>query len=345
MAQQIWRALAADGEARQGPTERTSATALDREANALRSAPKAEAPSCSAFPFDREEANRLLEFLGGRDSSFFFLMLKDKGQPKGPALQRRSQVHRLVPRFEALQAEGYGIFVAVNEFSGDRRQISDLVKIRAVWAEIDCGVMPDWPIEPSLIVESSLGRFHVYFFVDPACPLSLADFNAVMSRLVATYHCDPNAKDATRVLRLPGSWHRKLEYGRDHVSHLVRVIGGAGATYRGEELEAAFPAPASARATAARKPIIASGSLDRFVEPLKQINSDDYGLWITVGMALHTESSGSEAGLDLWDAWSSRSPKYQLGDCEGRWRGFSGRSGGPVTGGTIIWLARTGGRP
>ena len=166
-----------------------------------------------------------------------------------------------------------------------------------------------------------------------------------MARLVASYHCDPNAKDATRVLRLTGSWHRKIELGRDHVRHLVRVIGGAGGAYRGDELKAAFPARAFVRATAAVcNAVIASDSLDRFVEPLKQINSDDYGVWITVGMALHTESSGSEAGLDLWDAWSSRSPKYQPGDCERRWRGFSSRSGSRVTGRTIIWFARLVGR-
>ena len=147
------------------------------------------------------------------------------------------------------------------------------------------------------------------------------------------------------MLRLTGSWHRKVELGRDHVRHLVRVIGGAGAEYRGDELKAAFPAGLSSeRRRRSATPLLHQAAWIVLSSP-EAVNSDDYGVWITVGMALHTESSGSEAGLDLWDAWSSRSPKYQPGDCERRWRGFSSRSGSRVTGRTIIWLARLVGRP
>lgn len=47
--------------------------------------------------------------------------------------------------------------------------------------------------------------------------------------------------------------------------------------------------------------------------------ADDYGDWVTVGMALY--GLGSE-GLSLWEAWSSRSTKHVAGECERKWKSF-----------------------
>ena len=61
----------------------------------------------------------------------------------------------------------------------------------------------------------------------------------------------------------------------------------------------------------------------------------DYQTWLGVGMAL------KDAGYDVsvWDAWSARDGnRYHRGECEQKWRGFSG-SEHPVTAGTIVKLA------
>ena len=45
--------------------------------------------------------------------------------------------------------------------------------------------------------------------------------------------------------------------------------------------------------------------------------------WIHVGMAIHHETGGDLAGLDLWDEWSRSSDKYTgRGDLEAPWRSF-----------------------
>ena len=61
----------------------------------------------------------------------------------------------------------------------------------------------------------------------------------------------------------------------------------------------------------------------------------DYAEWLSVGMALKNEGCSA----DTWDEWSKRDPKrYHAGECEKKWRTFTG-SANPVTGGTIYEYA------
>lgn len=65
----------------------------------------------------------------------------------------------------------------------------------------------------------------------------------------------------------------------------------------------------------------------------------NYSEWLAVGMALN------EAGYsaDVWDEWSRRDiARYHQGECSAKWRTFSG-TGKPITAGTIIQMARSGG--
>lgn len=61
-----------------------------------------------------------------------------------------------------------------------------------------------------------------------------------------------------------------------------------------------------------------------------------YGEWVSVGMALRHEGLPCSA----WDEWSSRDTgRYHAGECERKWSSFLG-SDTPVTGGTLVELAR-----
>lgn len=65
----------------------------------------------------------------------------------------------------------------------------------------------------------------------------------------------------------------------------------------------------------------------------------DYQDWINVGMALKSEGYD----VSVWDAWSLRDPnRYHSGDCEKKWETFKG-SHNPVTGATIVQMAKYGG--
>lgn len=60
-----------------------------------------------------------------------------------------------------------------------------------------------------------------------------------------------------------------------------------------------------------------------------------YQEWVNVGMALKQEGYPCE----VWDNWSQRDSRYHAGECEKKWQGFHG-SAAPVTGGTIVQLAK-----
>ena len=62
----------------------------------------------------------------------------------------------------------------------------------------------------------------------------------------------------------------------------------------------------------------------------------DYTEWVSVGMAIKHEGGTAQD----WEQWSARDAKrYHEGECGKKWAGFIG-SGTPVTGGTLVELAR-----
>ena len=118
------------------------------------------------------------------------------------------------------QRNGCGVYVTVQAMTAKRRRNDDVGYIRAVFGEFDRGLPNNLPLEPSLITETSPGRYHAYWFTDPNEAITPDDFKSIMECMVATYGSDPNAKDLSRVLRLAGTWNQKP--GRPQ--HLVRII-------------------------------------------------------------------------------------------------------------------------
>ena len=104
--------------------------------------------------------------------------------------------------------------------------------------EDDDGFDGAFPLQPSIVVETSPEHFHRYWLVAdewPADERGRTDFAAVMERMVESYGSDKNAKDISRVLRLPGFLHRKGK------PHLVRIVEASGRRYSRAEIIAAFP--------------------------------------------------------------------------------------------------------
>lgn len=77
------------------------------------------------------------------------------------------------------------------------------------------------------------------------------------------------------------------------------------------------------------------------LEAIEYINPAelDYQDWVNVGMALQHEGYS----VSVWDSWSSNDyARYHKGECERKWNTFRGSSS-PVTGGTIVQMAREAG--
>ncbi len=77
-----------------------------------------------------------------------------------------------------------------------------------------------------------------------------------------------------------------------------------------------------------------------YKELLQYINPQalTYQEWVNVGMALKYEG----CSCDVWDNWSRNDNRYHSGECERKWESFNG-SLLPVTGGTIVQLAKESG--
>lgn len=262
--------------------------------------------------------------------------------------------HVLTTLVYPLVRQGAGVFVMVNEGDGKGRKAQNVRKIRVVFVDLDedgyralvkirdCTDVP----KPHLIVETSPGKYHVYWLVND---MNLGDFKAVQADLSKRFGGDPAVHDLCRVLRLPGSWHQKNE------PHRVKII-----------YENPDPPYAAAVFTALLKlylDVVPSGaseinlahefdqwlasqrhaavSTEQVSEMLDHIDkAEDYNQWLKVGMALH--QWGAE-GLPLWLKWSSQATNYDEEVCRARWPSFSGYSGVKVTMGTLFHFAKIGG--
>jgi len=66
----------------------------------------------------------------------------------------------------------------------------------------------------------------------------------------------------------------------------------------------------------------------------------DYQEWVNVGMALKSEGYTSS----IWDDWSRRdTARYHQRECERKWESFRNDTNNPITGGTIVAMAKNNG--
>ncbi len=108
-----------------------------------------------------------------------------------------------------LNTRGAGVFVMVNAGDGNGRAAENVVKIRAQFIDTDGAPYPaDLPLKPHLVVQSSPGRWHLYWCVDGVL---LDSFSTLQKALAEHYGTDPSVNDLPRVMRLPGFYHRKGE--------------------------------------------------------------------------------------------------------------------------------------
>lgn len=107
--------------------------------------------------------------------------------------------------------DGYGVYVTINKTDGEGRKISNIKKIRAVWQEDD-GDGTVLPIKPSIVVNTSPGKHHRYVLVRDGDDISKDEFDEVQKKIVSQYGGDKNARDITRVLRVPGFYNTKKKF-------------------------------------------------------------------------------------------------------------------------------------
>lgn len=137
-------------------------------------------------------------------------------------------------QLESLNKSGAGIYLTVNETDGKGRAADNIVKVRACFADLDKAPLhPAWAYDPSMVVETSPGKYHVYWLTDDDFPLE--GFTQVQEAISLTFTSDPKVKDLPRVLRMPGFYHNK------GTPFLTRIIHYSGVKYSFAKLVEMFP--------------------------------------------------------------------------------------------------------
>ncbi|WP_295392597.1 VapE domain-containing protein [uncultured Thiodictyon sp.] len=170
----------------------------------------ATAVQAAVHLIDRHESETFLTRLAEGETDHYFWGIDDTRPARFAPVSMWANLddEQTWNTLDLWQKHGAGVFVAVNEFTlhSLTRAKEALLRIRTVYADQDHGTNHKYPLDPSLIVESSPGKQHVYWFV--ADEMSIEQCEGVQNRLLS-YGGDRNAKDSARVLRLPGTLNLK----------------------------------------------------------------------------------------------------------------------------------------
>ncbi len=217
---------------------------------------------------------------------------------------------------ERKSQEGSGLFFLPNiSRSGGRRSEDIVATGGALAADLDGAPLNNLdrlPLKPHAVVETSPGRWHVWWRVD-GVPLS--GYTALMNRLAVLLAADKKVCDTGHVFRLPGSLHRK-DPSKPHAVSWSR--GEArGEPYTAANFEAALAEAEKARSIApADEPRggAPAGQGERCgIEEIKSLldlipndyHFDDRDEWIKMAHAIHGASGGDAQARNFWIEWSN----------------------------------------
>jgi hypothetical protein len=283
---------------------------------------------------DITQAKRFLERLDPTTTKFEFRTLDDNKDRESIALTKTFYGTLGLHAFELvrLNKSGAGVFVTINETNGTGRAAEDIVRVRAVFVDLDG--KPLEPVlrhnlEPHIVVESSPGRWHCYWLIEG---LALEDFSAVQLALIEHFHSDPKVHDLPRIMRMPGFFHRKAEPFRS------RIVS----------MHDREPYPASYFGKAERAQHISGDK-----QP-----ATDLELWLVskaleviptsiefedrnhIGMTVWRATDAHEEGFKVWSEWLQRSGKYIERKARIRWLHYSKSPPNKLGIGTLIYYAK-----
>ena len=205
-------------------------------------------------------ARNFLRLLDDRDGvEFEFRAIHPRWDGAAKIRKLRGTLDECAADLTSLNRQGYGIFVTVNETDGKGVKLENIVRIRAVWCDLDRpkpsdkrnpeqlsrveeviasveAKSPLFPLAPSAIYRTSCGNYQAYWLSDGG--MTEDEFTRVMAGIVEQYGGDNGAKDLARVLRVSGFYHTKAE--PILVQRFWKPKGDAVSMYSADELVQAF---------------------------------------------------------------------------------------------------------
>lgn len=160
-----------------------------------------------------DHAQAYLAALGALETPQEFRAIHETDRAR-PAIPRRGKLADLWSELCDWNARGYGIYVTPAALDGQGRELANVQTLRAHYVDLDSASAAislanarAWHPAPHMVVNSSPGKHHVYWLIDPHADTER--FTIVQRKLVTQFASDPSIIDATRVMRLPGTLHRK----------------------------------------------------------------------------------------------------------------------------------------
>lgn len=183
---------------------------------------RSKSASKSDFVCDREETERFLDALGGKNIAYSFRLINPK---TNNAVNVWGTLNDNLSTLESYNHQGYGVFVIIQEVKEKGTTNDDVTKIRSLFIDVDdakIGLISDFHIKPSMIIESSEGKYHYYWLLNEA--MNLDDFRKQQKKLIEHYPgTDKKIHDLARVMRLPGFYHTKTE--KRFLTRIVKFTG------------------------------------------------------------------------------------------------------------------------
>jgi hypothetical protein len=122
-------------------------------------------------------------------------------------------IGKFIPFLKAQNCQGWNIYITPSVLkagSGSRTKNSFMPKQDVIYVDADNKqamekVRAKYPY-PTLVVKTSIGHYHIYWKLDGK--ISVEAQEGIMKLLAKDIGADPAATDVSRVLRLPGFWHK-----------------------------------------------------------------------------------------------------------------------------------------
>lgn len=149
------------------------------------------------------ESQRYLKALSKTTDVHFRLIPERPNDTRKPYSLSKT-LTKALPELKRKNAEGYGVFVVVNNGGTTEAQITDCP---ALFVDFDAKTAPPvYEPVPSFVVSTSPEKHHAYWL---ATDIKLSGFTPYQRALIAKYKTDPSVNDLPRVMRLPGFYHMK----------------------------------------------------------------------------------------------------------------------------------------
>ena len=276
-------------------------------------------PNTTAAPsINLADAARFLKLLDPNAAAFEFRTFDDDKDRKDENLTRTffGALAQHTVELQRLNDKGAGVFVTINETNGIGRKAKHIIRVRAVFIDLDGAPLP--PVmairsKPHIVVETSPGKFHCYWLVEG---MPLDDFSNVQKALIELFQSDDVIHDLPRVMRLPGFYHRK------HKPFLIRVHSTHHTPPYPEAYFRRAPTEQQHHNSDDKEPateidlILAAGALEIIPTSLKWKDRNH------IGMTTWRATDGHQEGFDAWCRWLQRSGQFDEHRARKRWRHY-----------------------